>query len=128
MEASEKNGRYSRQREVIYEALKSTTAHPDCETVYEMVREKLPGIGVATVYRNLKRLVSDGLAVTLETTKDSLHYDADVSDHAHFVCSKCGRIIDIFSRFDIEEAVEQTGFKVDKKKIVFYGVCPDCKD
>ena len=127
METAERTSRYSLQREVIYETLKGTKAHPDCETIYNMVREKLPDIGMATVYRNLKKLVSDGLVHTLETTRDSLHYDADISDHAHFICSECGRIIDIFASFNLEKEVEETGFKVDLKKIVFYGVCPDCK-
>ncbi len=127
MDLPGRNTRYSLQREVIYETLKSTKAHPDCETIYEMVRGKLPDIGMATVYRNLKRLVDDGLVCTLETTRDSIHYDADTSDHAHFICSECGRIIDIFASFNLEKEVEQTGFKVDKKKIIFYGICPDCK-
>lgn len=127
MESLGKNSRYSRQREVVYEALKATKEHPDCETVYETVKKLLPGIGMATVYRNLKRLVEDGLVVTLETTKNSVHYDADVSDHAHFICSRCGRIIDIFADFKLEKEVEKNGFSVEGKKIVFYGLCPDCR-
>ena len=66
--------RHSQRREVIYETLKATTAHPDTDAVYAAVREKLPEIGVATVYRVLRELVAEGKAVTLETTDDRIHY------------------------------------------------------
>ncbi len=118
--------RHSQRREVIYETLKATTAHPDTDAVYAAVREKLPEIGVATVYRVLRELVAEGKAVTLETTDDRIHYDADVSPHAHFICEECGRIIDIFEPPALTEKAEKSGFIVKSEKTVLYGVCPDC--
>lgn len=118
--------RYSYRREVIYDTLKATTAHPDVDAIYAAVREKLPGVGVATVYRVLRDLVAEGKAVTLETTDDRIHYDADVSPHAHFICGKCGRIIDIFETPALTEKAEKMGFTVKSEKTVLYGICPDC--
>lgn len=118
--------RGSVQREVIYETLKGTTAHPDVETILAMVKDKLPGVGVATVYRNLRALVDDGKVVTLETSLGSIHYDADVSDHAHFVCRCCGRISDLFIGLPLTETVENLGYKVEQEKSILYGLCPDC--
>ena len=118
--------RRSARREVIYETLRATTAHPDADTVYASVREKMPEIGVATVYRVLRELVTEGKAVTLETTDDRIHYDADVSPHAHFICEECGRIIDIFEPPALTEKAEKMGFEVKSEKTVLYGVCPDC--
>lgn len=114
------------QRELIYETLKGTTAHPDVETILAMVKDKLPGIGVATVYRNLRALVGEGRVVTLETSLGSIHYDADVSDHAHFVCRDCGRISDLFIGSPLTERVKTFGYKVEQEKSILYGLCPDC--
>ena len=118
--------RGSVQREVIYETLKGTTAHPDVETILAMVKDKLPGVGVATVYRNLRALVDEGKVVTLETSLGSIHYDADVSDHAHFVCRCCGRISDLFIGSPLTKTVENLGYKVEQEKSILYGLCPDC--
>ena len=118
--------RGSVQRDVIYETLKGTTAHPDVETILAMVKDKLPGVGVATVYRNLRALVAEGKVVTLETSLGSIHYDADVTDHAHFVCRRCGRISDLFIGSPLTETVEKSGYKVEREKSILYGLCPDC--
>ena len=123
---TEKGVRHSAQREIIYETLKSTTSHPDVDAIYNEVKRRLPDIGVATVYRNLKKLVATGKVNTLETTKDCIHYDADISNHAHFVCSRCGKIKDVFIASALTDEVENLGYKVEREKLVFYGVCPDC--
>ena len=118
--------RGSLQREVIYETLKGTTAHPDVDAIFAMVKDKLPGIGVATVYRNLRALVDEGRVVTLETSLGSIHYDADVSAHAHFVCRHCGRISDLFIGSPLTKTVEELGYEVEEEKSILYGLCPDC--
>ena len=114
------------QREVIYETLKGTTAHPDVDAILAMIKDKLPGIGVATVYRNLRALVAEGRVVTWETSLGSIHYDADVSDHAHFVCRHCGRISDLFIGSPLTKTVEELGYDVEEEKSILYGLCPDC--
>ena len=121
-------GRYSRNREVIYEALKNTKEHPDADAVYAAVKKILPDIGVATVYRNLKQLVDAGLVNMLETNRDCVHYDADTSPHAHFICEKCGKITDICVGGGPIEHLKEMGYEVKREKTVLYGVCPDCKN
>ncbi len=96
---NEKSVRHSTQREVIYETLKNTTSHPDVDAIYKEVKRRLPDIGVATVYRNLKMLVAAGKVNTLETTRNCIHYDADVSNHSHFICSECGKIQSCFKEY-----------------------------
>lgn len=123
---NEKSVRHSTQREVIYETLKNTTSHPDVDAIYKEVKRRLPDIGVATVYRNLKMLVAAGKVNTLETTRNCIHYDADVSNHSHFICSECGKITDVFIKSDLTEELEKSGYRVEREKFVFYGICPEC--
>ena len=50
--------RYSRQRELIYEALRQTEQHPTAEMIYQWLKPANPSLSLGTVYRNLA-LLSD---------------------------------------------------------------------
>ena len=91
---------YSKQRETIYKILSGTKSHPTAEWIYEETKKVLPSVSLGTVYRNLGMLETAGLVKKVSTTLDTEHYDDDVSPYAHFVCLKCGRIVDIFCDFD----------------------------
>ena len=48
--------KYSKQREIIIDYLKSVKTHPTAETVYEEVKKEDKKISLGTVYRNLDKL------------------------------------------------------------------------
>ena len=52
--------RATRQLEAVFQALQGDPTHPFADEIYRRVRKKLPRISLATVYRNLQRLVEDG--------------------------------------------------------------------
>ena len=118
--------RYSPQRDTVYDILKGTKSHPDAEWVYAECQKRIPNISLGTVYRNLKTLAACGLIETLETERQVVHYDADISEHAHFICQQCGRIIDIFDFGSLKSQLEAEGYEVDSQKMLFYGICRDC--
>ena len=49
------------QRQKIYEALVSRPGHYSPEEIYEQVKQDLPSISLATVYKNLKTFVQAGM-------------------------------------------------------------------
>ena len=49
---------YSRQRETVYDVLRSTKDHPSADWIYGECKKIIPNIGLATVYRNLEQLDS----------------------------------------------------------------------
>lgn len=120
--------RYSSKREAIYEVLKNTKSHPDADWVYRRVREIYPNISLGTVYRNLKTMSESNALLTLETNKNSLHYDADTSPHSHFICNRCGAISDIYEVSALGAKLTEEGYVVKSEKSVFYGLCPDCAE
>ncbi len=119
---------FSRQRECILNYLKNTTTHPTAEEIHQHLRDELPNLSLATVYRNCNKLVETGELLRLDTGGKT-HFDADVSDHQHFVCTKCDRVYDMF--FSLSNKLIQTnlpeGFKHQNYKLYFYGVCKNCK-
>ncbi len=118
--------RNSKQRQLITELIKGRCDHPTAEMIYLSAREKNPNISLGTVYRNLKLLAEEGTIVTLETEDKRLHYDGDISRHSHFVCSKCGKIIDLFKPAPIPQELDELGVKVSGEKCIYYGSCLEC--
>ena len=118
--------RYSRQRELITDIIKGRYDHPTADMIYSSARELEPNISLGTVYRNLKLLTDEKEIITLETEDKKLHYDGDTSRHSHFICSRCGHIIDLFKPTKAPSELDELGLKVTGEKCIYYGLCNDC--
>ncbi len=118
--------RYSRQRELVFEIIKNRCDHPTADMIYASCREIEPNISLGTVYRNLKNLAEEKQILTLETEDKKIHYDGDTSRHSHFICTKCGKIIDLFKPSETPNELKEMGLTVTGEKCVYYGLCKDC--
>ncbi len=117
------------QRLAVYRTLVGTKVHPTADMVYKMVKPVMPNISFDTVNRTLKTISDIGAAFTVEGSGQHKRYDADMSDHRHFRCLKCGTIIDIFtpSELDVEIPEEiKKDCKVVRKTLYYEGLCIDC--
>ena len=75
-EALEARGhRFTDQRAAVYRLLGHTTVHPTADEVFLGVRDEVPGISLATVYKSLETLVSCGLASKLSHADGSARYE-----------------------------------------------------
>lgn len=120
----------SKQREIIFEVLKSVKSHPTAEEVYEMSRKSLPGIGLATVYRNLGYLAKIGKIQIVMNHGGQMGFDGNPDLHHHVTCTICGRVDDIaFAEpIDIKLSTNNdAGYEITSSKIELYGICPKCK-
>ena len=121
--------RYSKQREVVLEILRSTKLHPNAATIYECAREVIPNISLGTVYRNLSELSSAGDILAFKAFDGSEHYDATCEPHPHLCCTACRQIVDLDIPF-VEDFAKKsaipTGAEIESHNIVFYGKCSDC--
>lgn len=126
-----KTSKRSRQKEVILQILQNTKEHPDADKVYEEVRKHIPKISLATVYRNLSKMVDDGTIQKLDVDSETVHYDADTSIHYHMVCKSCERIDDIpagdFTEY-VNRVKRNYDGRIDEHSVVFYGLCKKCND
>lgn len=118
--------RYSRQREVVYDVLRTTKSHPTADMIYDEAKKVLPSISIATVYRNLREMAAEGKVRAVLTPDAKEHFDADLSAHAHFVCCSCGCVKDVAFCGNPELAEE--GFAADRCDVVFSGLCKNCLD
>ena len=121
--------RFSRQREVILEILRSTKLHPNAKTIYEQAQRVIPNISLGTVYRNLSELSLSGDILAFKTFDGSEHYDSISEPHPHFCCTVCNQIVDLDIPFIGEFAEEiafHTGAEIEGYDLIFYGKCSDC--
>ncbi len=123
---------YSRQREIILDTLTRNAVHPTPEQLFNIIKNENPNtnIGIATVYRNLKKLHDSGEIKKIEGLEDSEHFDHNTHTHYHFMCNKCKRVFDIDKDVApdiIVKTQKQTGFLVSDYDIVFHGICKDCR-
>lgn len=122
--------RRSRQREGILELLRSTGIHPTASWVYDRLKGEFPDLSLGTVYRNLNILVEQGLIRKIDSGSTFDRYDANISQHYHFICERCGSIADLEMAIDEElnERVEKAaGVKPRGHRIDFYGLCAQCR-
>ena len=87
--------KYSRQRESIKNYLMTTKEHPTADEVYMKVKQEFPNISLGTVYRNLNLLTDIGDAIKISTPNGGDRFDGRLEPHNHFLCTKCGRLLDL---------------------------------
>jgi len=123
------NVRLTTQRQVILEELKKVTSHPTASQVYDMVRKRLPRIGLGTVYRNLELMAENGVILRIEVGGTQKRFDATTTPHHHIRCTACGRVDDIKVpiQHDLDQlAAKSSQYTVYGHHIEFTGVCHDC--
>jgi Fe2+ or Zn2+ uptake regulation protein len=121
--------RATRQLEAVFQALQGDPTHPFADEIYRRVRKTLPRISLATVYRNLQRLVREGKIRSVVLGERVARYDPEISDHDHFICEHCGRVIDLFLERDRQvdlTPLAKAGYIVTMHNLTVYGVCQIC--
>ncbi len=123
------NMRLTTQRQVILEELGKVSSHPTANEVYDMVRKRLPRIGLGTVYRNLELMTESGIILKLEVGGTQKRFDALVEPHYHIRCNTCGRVDDI--ALEVQSRINQAAEEASKYVVLghhieFSGICQNC--
>ena len=117
------------QRLVIFRAVASSEDHPSAEAVYKAVQTAIPTVSLDTVYRTLWLLMDLGLLTTLGPRRDSVRFDANLKQHHHYLCVRCGMVRD-FESTELNElpmpgAVNRFG-DIVCAQVEVQGVCASC--
>ena len=119
--------RTTKQKEAIKAVIASLQGPLLPEEIHRLALERVPSLGIATVYRSLKSLQEEGLACSVEIPGQAPRYEStNRGHHHHFHCRKCHVV------FDLEKCVEglknlvPRGFKVTDHEITLYGLCKSC--
>lgn len=118
------------QRLEIFRELVMSDAHPDIETVFRAVQQRVPTVSLDTVYRTLWALHDLGLASTVGPRRGGIRFDGNVDPHHHFVCVRCGLVRDFESdELDALRVPRRVGGfgAVLNAHVEVRGICTSCQ-
>ena len=123
--------RHTAQRAAIYRYLRGVKTHPTADEIFTQVREVLPDISLATVYKALEAFVESSVACKLDLGGGPARYDGRIDDHDHVRCLKCGMVRDVVGAHDtdlIEGLRSDDGFEILDYRLELIGYCPRCRN
>ena len=118
------------QRQVLYEVMQTMPGHPSPEEVYARVKELIPAISLATVYKNIHLFVERGVLKEVSMHHGSLRVELNSHIHHHMVCSHCKAITDIEEHeLGPLPALQRLpgGFQAERYAIDVIGICAACQ-
>ena len=119
--------RSTRQRAAIRTAVDSAGRPLLAQEVLEQAQQEVPGIGLATIYRNLKSLVeADELKVVQLPGENPRYERVGHSHHHHFQCRNCNRVFDVHACPGNLAKLAPEGFSVEDHELTLYGRCAEC--
>lgn len=127
---SDKGIRPSVQRLAIMDYLMKHPVHPTVEDVYCGLEKKIATLSRTTVYNTLKLFADHEAAQMLTIDERRVCYDANTTPHVHFLCTQCGKVLDLFDEevpsFELPQEIE--GNLVSKVEVYYKGICQACRE
>lgn len=119
--------RQTRQRLAIEAVFRAESRPLSPSEVHLGAQRLVPGIGLRTVYRQLKDMAKEGAIVGVDYPGQPLRYEWTTSGHrAHFICHSCGKVYALEIEVPDVEVESPEGFLMTGQETVFYGTCPAC--
>ena len=118
------------QREVIYHVLRSIDGHPSPEEVYAEVKQRIPSISLATVYKNLHLFIGSGIFQQVSLHHGSMRVETNQVRHHHLLCTRCKGISDIDPEvLALPEGPRELpgGFRMERLSVDVLGMCAGCQ-
>lgn len=129
-EVAKKAGiKLTHQRLEIFRAVATSVDHPSAEVVLKALKPRMPTVSLDTVYRTLWLLGDLGLVSTLGPKREVVRFDANLTQHHHYICVRCGLARDFESddlnALRIPESVAEFG-SIDATHVEVRGICSRC--
>jgi Fur family ferric uptake transcriptional regulator len=122
-----KDQRQTRQRSAIRAAFEHADRPLSPVQVLEAAQRSEKGLGIATVYRNIKNLLEEGWLSALELPGAMTVYERSGKEHHHhFFCDQCTRVFELSGCVEKIDCLAGRRFRVRRHELVLYGTCADC--
>ena len=129
----------TKQMTEILTFLKSVQGrHVTVNEICDFFREKGISVGTTTIYRQLEKMVKEGLVAkyVIDGSSSACFEYLGAEEHCHKTscfhckCEKCGKLIHLHCEDVVkleQHLMESHGFQMDPCRTVFYGICEDCR-
>jgi Fur family ferric uptake transcriptional regulator len=118
------------QREAVKDALFGNENFVSAQSLHAGLRDSGSPIGLATVYRALADLATEGEADSLQQEGESLYRACTPGQHHHhLICRQCGLTVEIEAD-DVERwahsVAAEHGFTQPNHVVDVFGLCAEC--
>jgi Fur family transcriptional regulator, ferric uptake regulator len=119
--------RDTQQRAAIWNSLVRAGRPLSVHEVFDLARKEISGLGIATVYRNLKDLQSEDKVAQVELPGQPPRWEVTPEEHHHhFLCRNCDRIYEINNCPEDIARLLPEGYTLEEHDILLRGVCRIC--
>ncbi|MCI5675563.1 MAG: transcriptional repressor [Ezakiella sp.] len=126
----------TKQLEMIYNYMQKAEGHVTVKDVERYFEQNNSKLGLATIYRNLQKLVEKGVVakyVIAGTNSACFEFLGECQHEAciHLKCESCGEIfhLNCKSILEVKEHINDShGFNLNLRSTIFYGLCDKCKN
>jgi Fur family ferric uptake transcriptional regulator len=119
------------QRLAVIRAV-SARPHATADELADVVRAGIGSISRQSVYDTLGVLLDHRLIRRIQPPGSPARYEDRVGDnHHHLICRRCGRMVDVDCAVGAAPCltpVDDSGYEVDEAEVIYWGVCPDCRE
>lgn len=122
------------RRATLNTIIENQGKHLNTEEIYDLVKDRCPEIGLATVYRTLQLFDELSIISKLNLDDGCIRYELntheDEHQHHHLICENCNNIIEV--ELDLLEHLEDEiekkhNFIIIDHKVKFFGICSKCQ-
>lgn len=125
---SERASRDTSQRRAIRQAVEGAGRPLSATEILAAARVDVPGLGIATVYRTVKRMQDEGTLRQVDLPGEAPRFEASGKDHHHhFHCRSCTRVYEVETCPGEFAMPGPPGFSVEDHEVILYGRCPSCR-
>lgn len=131
----EKECKLTPQRRATLDVLiENQSKHLSTEDIYELVKNKFPDIGLATIYRTLQLFDDFNIIKKLDFNDGCYRYELSEDQrhqHHHLICIKCGNVYEFDDDLldELEGKIYKSNdFTVLDHMVKFFGYCKNCKE
>jgi len=122
--------RMTPQRMAILRLLHDSPRHFSPVEIYAHVRQVVPGVTEATVYRTLEFLAENDIVMPSLQPDGHLVYEDASHAHHHMICRACGQELEVEHEMVqglYNQLEAKTGFKINTSHLTFFGLCSNCQ-
>jgi len=122
--------RQTTQRAAIRQAIEHADRPLSPQEILELAQASQPSLGIATVYRAVKKGVEDAWLTPVDLPHGPTRYEpAGKKHHHHFECTACNAV------FELEgcptppsklKPLVPEGCQLTGHEVILYGLCRDC--
>jgi Fur family transcriptional regulator, ferric uptake regulator len=119
--------RNTSQRDAIRRVMVRADRPLSTDEIFEMARSKVPGLGIATVYRTLKSLKEERAVREVDLPGQPSRWEmANKDHHHHFLCRTCDKLFEIEGCPGDLGNLLPPGYALEAHNILLEGKCRDC--